>query len=114
MTVQTPMRPQAEVEWALLNLLHHVRSLPTQRAYVILAQHFSLTAEERHAKIDGQKQELAWENLCRFARRRLVDQGLMNPGPRGMWSISAKGDETAKHRSTAYRSTIHTLEELGL
>ncbi len=106
--------PQPMVEWQLLRLLHQSRSMPIQRAYQELAALLELTTQQKNLVRPGVDRENAFENLCRFARRRLVDQGWMNRGPRGVWGISEKGDEFARVRGATYQSYTISLEELGL
>ena len=90
------------------------RKVWIQRAYSILADRMSMTAEQRRLLIPGDRQENAWQNLVRFASRRLVDQGLMQRGPRGYWSITQRGDEVARVREGAYQSYNINLENVGL
>jgi restriction endonuclease Mrr len=86
-----PIRPQPEVEMLLIELLYERGQLRPEEAYDALASRFGLTNEERSLVTRGAKPENAWNNLVRFARRRLVDHGLVNQGPRGLWSLTAEG-----------------------
>jgi len=110
--ISLPSQPM--VEWQLLRLLHLSRSLPVQRIYRELTQQMELTTEQRNLVLRGDIRENAFENLCRFARRRLVDRGWMNRKPRGVWSITDEGDRIAQYRGADFHSYILTLEELGL
>lgn len=114
MSVQLPIRPQAEIEWQLLNLLYLRGAVPIQEAYRTLADRFELSTEERNAVIGQDKRESAWKNECRFAKRRLDDQGYVISQSRGMWAITPKGAEVARDRGPTYQSSICTAEELGL
>lgn len=113
MTSNVSLPPQPEVEWALLRLLFLSRSLPTQEAYAALADMFKLTSKQRSHRIDGIVRENAWENLCRYARRRLVDDGLLEPlddRSRGNWSISEEGDRVSRLRGPVYNSLSADLD----
>jgi restriction endonuclease Mrr len=112
--LQTPIRPQPEIEWHLLRLLQLHRSLTARRAYDELADLFRLSDAERRALIYPEKPELAWENECRFAKRRLLDEGLVVSIERGVWAITDEGDRVAATRGAEYRSTTLTAEQLGL
>ena len=104
MEQRVPLPSQPRVEWELLKLLHLARSMPTAEVYRVLADHFVLDSEQRSRMIGEVVHENAWHNLCRQARRRLVDQGWVKRYPHAQWSITASGDR---------RMTI-TAEELGL
>jgi|GEM_PF-284429 len=56
-------------------------------AYKALAEEFGLTLEQRTRLMDNGK-DCHWENRVRFARRKLVDAGIMAREPRGIWSLS--------------------------
>jgi restriction endonuclease Mrr len=114
MPVRLPIRPQPEIEWQLLSLLHLRGPLATQAVYRALADRFQLSAEERKATIGEERPEPAWANECRFAKRRLVDEGCVVSRSRGIWAITSKGSVIAEQRGLEYRSTTRTAAELGL
>jgi len=59
---------------------------PTE-LYDPLAEQLNLSAELRHRpRLD--KSEPLWNNHVQFARRRLVDQGIMSRAPRGWWGLT--------------------------
>ena len=114
MPVRLPIRPQPEIEWQLLNLLLVRGPLPARVAYRNLADSFQLSSNERKAMIGQVKPELAWANECRFAKRRLLDLGLVISQPRGIWAITSKGARVAKNRGSKYQSSILDAAELDL
>jgi restriction endonuclease Mrr len=114
MAFPLPLRPQPEIEWHLLNLLHLRGRVATQMAYRALAERLRLTAEELAVTIYPERPESAWANECRFAMRRLKDEGYALTLSRGVWAITRKGREIAERRGLEYRSMTLTAEELGL
>jgi hypothetical protein len=79
-------------------LLHHLnaRSRPVEprHLYGPIADDFNLTAEQRNAsRANGDPD---WHYLVRQARRRLVDEGLIDDSHKGFWSLSAKGRSNAE------------------
>ena len=114
MTGLRPYPSQPEVEWAMLNLLSPSTPLTPQKVYLALADQFQLTTEQKSRILEGEKRENAWHNLCRFARRRLVDQKYLYDAPRGLWSITSLGKDATRSRGGAYQSTTLTPEQLGL
>lgn len=82
---------QAEVENALLDLLgHSTRPVTPTEAYRALALKFGLTVEQQNRLLDSEPRP-EWENLVRFARRRLVDQGFLDKSLRGRWQLTELG-----------------------
>ena len=115
MSVPDPLPSQARVEWELLKLLHLSGSLTTQVAYSALADRFALTAEQRARRIAGDRTENAWQNRCRWARDRLVQQGLLDPRRRGRWLLTEAGKQEAGPRGDFQTwVSAYSLEELGL
>jgi len=110
--ISLPQQPT--VEWQLLRLLHQSRSLPIQQAYRELAVLLKLTTQQRNLVMSGVGRENAFENRCRFSRRRLVDRGWMSRSPKGIRSITEEGDQIASVRGSTYQSYTLTLEQLGL
>lgn len=107
--------PQNEVEWSLLKLLENRPPIRVQQVYRELASAMKLSQHQLALVIEsGDHREKAWPNLCRFARRRLVDRGWINGRQRGYWSLTSKGQEVAQVRALDYKSYLITLEELGL
>ena len=71
--------PESEVIAALETLLESKkRTLTPSEAYKALADEFRLTPEQRSRLMDNGK-DCHWENRVRFARRKLVDAGIMAP-----------------------------------
>ena|ERR1700761_3705816 len=87
---------QNRVAWELLKLLELSGTLEPQRVYATLANRFGLTPKQKDLSVGTVRKENAWENRCRFARRRLVSLGFMSKGPKGRWSLTPKGVEIAK------------------
>lgn len=66
---------QADVEFALLQLLKRkARPIEVSEAYSTLATEFGLNSEQRNRPNKEGRPE--WENLVRYAKRRLIDNGL--------------------------------------
>lgn len=81
--------PESEVMIALESLLTKVkRPVTPSEAYRALADHFHLSVEQRSRLMDNGK-DCHWENRVRFARRKLVDAGVMAREPRGLWGLSS-------------------------
>lgn len=71
----------------------------TEDAYEALADHFGLTDAERGVPRPGEPGEPQWNNMVRWARRKLKDAGYLDPGsPRGVWRLSSSGIARAKRR----------------
>lgn len=84
--------PQAQVEWALLRMLGaRTGAITAQEAYDELATHFGLSWEATHLRRPNASRDVAWPNLVRFARRRLVDEGKMRREPRNQWQLTDLG-----------------------
>lgn len=80
--------PESEVMAALEALLSkRKRAITPSEAYRELADEFGLTAKQRSRLMDNGK-DCHWENRVRFARRKLVDAGIMAREPRGTWSLA--------------------------
>src|SRR5690349_19255049 len=90
--------PQSEVENRLLHFLYRFgRPVEPKELYGPLADDFGLTQEQRRARRPSTG-ELAWNNLVRYARRRLVDIDYVHEAPRGAWRLTQAGrDEAARH-----------------
>ena len=82
---------QAQVEAALLRFMT-VKSRPItpSEAYRGLADVFSLTREQRERQLLTEPRS-EWENLVRFAKRRLVDRGLVTTPKRSIWELTPLG-----------------------
>ena len=79
--------PQREVEKQLyLYLLNRPLGVKTQIAYKELAEIMGVGPKQLRATRDSDHRNL-WENLVRYAHRRLVDHGKVNSGPRGLWNV---------------------------
>jgi restriction endonuclease Mrr len=66
---------QADVEIALHRFLMNIeRSIEVKEAYRSLAIEFGLDREQQNRLNSEGRSE--WENLVRFAKRRLIDNGL--------------------------------------
>ncbi|MBU2549134.1 MAG: winged helix-turn-helix domain-containing protein [Proteobacteria bacterium] len=61
--------------------------------YETMADFFQLSKEERERDIEvGGKVEPKWNNMVRWARRKLKDNGyLVSPSKHGVWEISDEG-----------------------
>tara|TARA_R110000751_G_scaffold212691_1_gene316238 strand:- start:340 stop:885 length:546 start_codon:yes stop_codon:yes gene_type:complete len=79
---------ESQVKGALEALLRKTqRSLTPSEAYKALADEFGLNAEQRNRVMPNEKR-CHWENRVRFARRKLVDAGIMAGAPRGRWGLA--------------------------
>lgn len=65
-----------------------------ESVYRALADHFALDARQRHVG-RRTRSEPAWHNRVQTARKVLVAKGLMNDGPRGLWSLTDAGRAAA-------------------
>ncbi|MEZ5212424.1 winged helix-turn-helix domain-containing protein [Gordonia sp. (in: high G+C Gram-positive bacteria)] len=85
----------AELEEPLLLLIyrsgpHH--QIKAADAYEQLADVFGLTVAERSLPVSTEPDRLLWENMVRWARRKLNDAGLLDrSAPRGLWTLSRRG-----------------------
>ncbi|MGQ0567684.1 MAG: winged helix-turn-helix domain-containing protein [Gemmobacter sp.] len=79
--------PENEVMAALETLLRQrKRAVTPSEAYKALADEFTLTTKQRSRLMkDGRNY---WENRVQWARKGLVDAGIMAREPRGIWSIA--------------------------
>lgn len=84
-----------EIEGPLLNelRLRGGAARPSDRrsgrtVYQALADHFKLSADDLGETIyeNGQPRS-KWENMVRYARRSLVDQGKIDNSQRGVWNL---------------------------
>jgi restriction endonuclease Mrr len=70
--------------------------------YEALADHFKLTDEARGASImENGKPRSKWENMVRFARRKLKDDGIIAEAPHGC--MAADGEPQVIQRPTCRR-----------
>ncbi len=87
-----------EIEDALLRFLYGKGTrtiyLPKD-VYPILAEQFGLSNEQQKRPREDTDEPL-WNNKIQWARRKLVDDKLMNPAPRGKWSLTELGMEKAR------------------
>ena len=59
--------------------------------YGALADDLQITQEQRMARRPSSG-ELAWNNLVRYAKRRLIDEGFVDgKAPRGLWKLTEAG-----------------------
>ena len=86
--------PYAEVEHALLKLLANTKGMEPRKVYPLLADHFKLTSEQR-VRLRHDKDEPVWNNRVQWARRKLVEQGLMHRQPHGIWRLNDDGERKA-------------------
>lgn len=79
---------ESEVQSALHDLLvmKAPSSIEPSDAYRILADHFSLP-ERLRAKAMDNSSENHWQNRVRFARRKLVDAGVVDRSEHGRWQL---------------------------
>ncbi len=60
-----------------------------KKAYSELTRLFNLTYEQQNRLMPNGK-DVHWENRVRFARRKLMDSGKLDPDqPRGKWAIKS-------------------------
>jgi 5-methylcytosine-specific restriction enzyme A len=84
-----------EVEDALLKLLlGSKRGMKPKDVYPVLADQFGLTSEQRIRRRSF-KDEPAWHNRVQWARQKLMDRGLINRLPHGIWSLTERGHRGA-------------------
>lgn len=74
----------------------------TGDAYQAMADHFGLMEDERWAHRTGDDKEPQWNNMVRWARRKLKDAGYLDSdSPHGVWRLSAAGIARAKRRCSS-------------
>jgi 5-methylcytosine-specific restriction protein A len=89
---------RCEIEDALLKALYGSgtkRVYLPKEVYPILANRFGLSDEQRKRPRNDTYEPL-WNNMVQWARRKLVDDELMNSAPRGKWSLTDFGMERAR------------------
>lgn len=70
-------------------------------AYKALAKFFRLTESDMKLCVDGERSK--WENMVRWARRKLNDAALLDKAsPRGEWKLSEKGVARARSISSKF------------
>lgn len=85
-----------EVEEALLTYLYRAgRPVRPSDVYEPLAVGFGLSQEQKTRPRPDTNESL-WNNHVQWARNRLVQRGLMNKRPRGLWSLTAVGAARAR------------------
>ncbi len=77
-----------------------------ENAYQALAEIFRLTREDIDAEVKSGENK--WENEVRWVRKKLVDEGYMDPSDWGVWKLTDKGQEVKVNRT----NTIKTQEWL--
>lgn len=91
--------PYPDVEKELLLLLFRSGgskfSRKADEVYSPLADVFGLTQEQR-TRLHPDREESAWNNRVQWARRKLVDSGLIFRGPRGVWRLTEIGRRQAE------------------
>ena len=109
MKVRQPPRslnlpPQSEVQDELLRQLN-ARSRPAapKDLYEPIADHFNLSTLQRSA---GAPNDPYWHYLVRQARRRLVDEGLIDKSQHNLWSLTATGRKRAEWVEAGEPQTI--------
>lgn len=87
---------QSDVEMRLLHFLYkYNRAVKPKELYGPLADDLGLSQEQRGAR-RASSGELAWNNLVRYAKWRLLERGLIDQNsPRGFWRLTARGREEA-------------------
>ncbi len=79
-------------------LLIYLQSLDgpvrTNRVYEPLADQFGLSDEQR-TRLRADKDESLWHNKVQWARRKLVERGLMPRQPHGLWQLTDAGRSAA-------------------
>jgi hypothetical protein len=60
-----------------------------QEAYRALGEHFQLSTRLR-TEVMQNSQEVHWENRVRFARRKLVDAGILDGSEQGVWKLKRR------------------------
>ncbi len=99
MRVRQPPRslnlpPQSEVQDELLRQLKaRSRPIEPRHLYEPIADHFNLSLQQRRA---GPPNDPDWHWLVRQARRRLVDEGLIDKSRPGFWSLTDTGRKRAE------------------
>jgi hypothetical protein len=79
---------ESEIKAALhdLLLLRHPEPVVPSGAYQSLADYFSLSQAQRTLPMENSS-EIHWENRVRYARRKLVDEGVIDKSERGVWRL---------------------------
>ena len=94
----------ADIETPLLRYIYEHggprHEVHASEAYGPLADHFNLTQEERSRTIYQERgygaDRPVWDNMVRYAKRRLKDNGYLAPSPHGIWRLSGKGVKASK------------------
>ena len=91
--------PYSDVERELLLFLYRSGgdrfSRRADEVYSPLADTFGLTREQRN-RLRADREESAWNKRVQWARRKLVEAGLMFSGPRGVWRLTESGRHNAE------------------
>ncbi len=67
--------------------------------YEALADQFRLSRAEREQEfLDEGKPRLRWENMVRWARRKLKDKGYLETPRHGLWRVTDRGRAAAQQR----------------
>jgi hypothetical protein len=69
-----------------------------RNVYDALAVCFNLTREDLDAVVEGPPVESKWENMVRWARRKLVDMEYIDGSEWGVWKLTEKGWKAAKSK----------------
>jgi len=82
---------ESEVQSALHDLLvsKAPNSIEPSEAYQILGDQFALPERLLRKSMDN-SDENHWQNRVRFARRKLVDAGIIDPSERGQWQLKLR------------------------
>jgi restriction endonuclease Mrr len=73
------------------------RDSEDRTVYDSLADVFNLTQEEPEEQfMDDGKSRYRWENMVRWAKRKLKDGGLVDSPRHGVWEVTSQGQGFAK------------------
>lgn len=67
--------------------------------YESLGEHFGLTKEDYEAEViepTSGAHRSKWENMVRWARRKLFDRGYIDNSVHGCWTLTPEGEREAK------------------
>jgi hypothetical protein len=84
-----PTETETRVALHELLLERTPNTITPQEAYGILAERFRLTSRLRTQLMENSN-EIHWENRVRFARRKLVDAGLLDGSEQGVWRLRVR------------------------
>lgn len=89
-----PFPTHDQIELPLLELLQEVGPITAKRAAEILADRLKVDQSDRDAEtVAAWGRANLWRRRVRWAKQSSVERGLIESGPGGLWSLTAKADD---------------------